>query len=56
MKQKRLRDSQVIIVGLFAYMADAVTKISFGLFVPDWGTAVARRFERNNQQLAQREK
>ena len=56
MKQKRLRDPQIIIVGLFAYMSDAVTKISFGLFVPDWGTAVARRFERNNQQLAQREK
>lgn len=56
MKQKQLRDSQVIIVGLFAYISDAITKISFGLFIPDWGTAVARRFERNNQQLEQREK
>ena len=51
MKQQDITQAQNVIVGLAALASNTVTKASFALFAPKWGSDAYRRFQRNNETL-----
>ena len=51
-----LTDGQRTIVGLSDLLSEIVTKASFRLFAPDWGTYALNRFNRNNATWAERKR
>ena len=52
MPRTKITEAQNTIVGMAEVASFLMKILSFGLFVPEWGVALLRRFRRNNLLLA----